>query len=490
VIEPVIEPVFEPEFEPANVPVVWAPTGEAGVSERIGITLQQGRYTLQSVLGSGGMATVFRAWDGMLAVERAVKVLHGPASASASIQDRFLDEARTMARLHHANLVTVHDLGADQGTVFMVMEILDGGSLSGRIVSGGPMPPADAAGMLAQALDGLQAAHAAGVVHRDIKPQNLLLDNNGVVKLTDFGIARAEGASSGHTRTGVMLGTWAYMSPEQRDDPRRVGPATDIYAMGATLYAMVTARRPVDLYVADAREARIGHLPEPLRAVLRKSTAYQAGSRYASAAEMAQALRDIVHELPVEAVPASGGMVAAEDPSNALPTIADMAPPSDIEAESFAGPHDHESLVEELSPPPPPAPVAPAADAPRVMLDPRALDSSTATHAELPTPPAPRSDRGRLVGLGLAAVIIAVLTGLWAASAFSPEPETSPAAASAPTPAVAPAALPAEVPMPVGVTAPGGIPGGIPGGSPVAGPDTPAPAGGPPAAGGGPPPPG
>lgn len=455
------------------------------MNERIGSTLQNGRYTLQSVLGAGGMATVYRAWDGMLAVERAVKVLNGPAASSPSIQDRFLDEARTMARLHHPNLVTVHDLGADLGTVFMVMELLGGGSLRGRIVSEGAMAPAEAASLIAQALSGLQAAHDAGVVHRDIKPQNLLLDEHGVVKLTDFGIARAEGLASGHTRTGVMLGTWAYMSPEQRDDPRRVGPATDIYAMGATLYATVTARRPVDLYVADARESRICHLPEPLCAVLRKATAYQPGSRYASAAEMAAELVRIAPELPDAPVSTTGGLAAAEDPSNALPTIAGAPPPAGGE-ESFAGPHDHESLVQELTPPPPTPQVD--APAPRVMLDPRSMDGSQATAAEPPSTPA-GSDRTRLVVLGVAAIVVAVLTGLWAASAFSPEPAPAPAA-KAPAPAVAPAALPAEVPMPVGVTAPGGIPGGIPGGSPVAGPDTPVPGTAPAdAPEGGPPPP-
>lgn len=450
------------------------------MSERIGTTLQQGRYTLQSVLGSGGMATVFRAWDGMLAVERAIKVLHGPAASSPGIQDRFLDEARTMARLLHPNLVTVHDLGADQGTVFMVMEILDGGSLSGRILAGGPIPPREAAGLVAQALDGLQAAHAAGVVHRDIKPQNLLLDGNGVVKLTDFGIARAEGSSSGHTRTGVMLGTWAYMSPEQRDDPRRVGPAADIYAMGATLYAMVTARRPVDLYVTDAREARIGHLPEPLCSVLRRATAYQPGSRYRSAADMAAALRGIAEGLPQTAVPSAGFISGAEDPSNALPTIAEAHGGGPLESfgagpdpESFAG------VADAASGEPPPAgplspPAAPAAPAARVMLDPRARDASGLP----PRPPAPdpRPQRVRFVGLAVVAVVVAVLTGLWAAAVFSPAPRP-PDPVGLPAAAVAPPAQPAEVRMPVGVSAPGGIPGGIPGGSPVAGPDTPAPGG-------------
>ncbi len=462
---------------------------EARVSDRLGTTLQGERYQLQGVLGTGGMATVYRAWDAMLAVDRAVKVLHPQAGASKAIQDRFLDEARTMARLRHPNLVTVHDLGADQGQVFMVMELLPGGSISQRVLDRGPMSPHDAADMLGQALDALQVAHDAGVVHRDIKPQNLLLDEQGRVKLTDFGIARAEGNSAGHTRTGVMLGTWSYMSPEQRDDPRRTGPPADIYAMGATLYAMVTGKRPVDLYVTAAREERIAHLPAPLADVLRKACAYRAQDRYPSARDMAAALRAAQAELP--RAPVLGRVALSADASveNTLPTLAgeeDSLPPpahdpeslrSDSADDTWAG--EERSARVPVSPPPP---------VERRTLDPRTLDASQVTE---PAPPAPAGPSPALlaavVGLVLVVAGVAAYLGLRGAET----PVGSPAEATAAPRATAPVVLPVPVAVPVGggPTGPGGIPGQGGGAVPIPGEDVAPHEGGPPDPAGGPPPP-
>lgn len=467
---------------------------EARVSDRLGTTLQGERYQLQSVLGTGGMATVYRAWDAMLAVDRAVKVLHPQASASGAIQDRFLDEARTMARLRHPNLVTVHDLGADQGAVFMVMELLSGGSISGRVLERGPMSPAEAADMLAQALDALQVAHDAGVVHRDIKPQNLLLDDEGRVKLTDFGIARDEGSASGHTRTGVMLGTWSYMSPEQRDDPRRAGAPADIYAMGATLYAMVTGKRPVDLYVTAAREERIGHLPDDLADVLRTACAYRADDRHGSAREMAAALRAVAASLPTTPVLSRVSLSAEQSVDNTLPTLAgeeDMVAPSPSRSLADDPESLHADHVEDTWDPPAPDPApAPAASAERRMLDPRTLDTSQVKPPEPPSPPARTG--GSPVALIAVALVVVMVLAVGVYLMVSPSdvegPTTAEPAVAAPVVTPVPVATPVGV-GPAGPTGPGGIPGQGAGAVPIPGAEGGPAAPGPVDPAGGPPPP-
>lgn len=257
-----------------------------------------GRYVLRGELGRGGMATVYRGFDTVLEVERAIKLLHRKAMAAPNVRKRFLDEARTMARLRHPNLVPVHDLGLHDDRAFLVMELIDGGATSDRLKADGPFPVREAVRIVLDVLDGLTVAHDAGVVHRDVKPQNIILDRSGKAHLTDFGIARAAAREHDYTRTGARLGTLTYMPPEQRADPRQATPASDVFAMGATLYALVVARRPVDLYVAENLESRVTDLPAELADVLRGACAYEAAQRYPSAREMADALRAIQADLP------------------------------------------------------------------------------------------------------------------------------------------------------------------------------------------------
>jgi eukaryotic-like serine/threonine-protein kinase len=432
------------------------------LTDRTGQKLQNGRYTLRDVLGSGGMAVVYRAWDGLLAVDRAVKVLSDEAVSRDTIRARFLEEARTMARLRHANLVTVHDLGADDNVVFMVMELLSGGSVSDRIVKGGRIAPVIAGTLVAQVLDALQVAHDAGVIHRDIKPQNLLLDGDGVVKLTDFGIARSETNSAGHTRTGMTLGTWAYMSPEQRDDPRRVGPQADLYGIAATLYAMVTAKRPVDLYVQAAREARIAHLPAGVAEVIRCATAYRPEDRYGSATEMAAALR-----LAVSSIDEAAELPRGPDgsPVAALPTIAELDE-TPIDAADL-GP---ESLVSEVAaargaPRSSVATAPPAAEVEeRLTLDPVTLSRTTVSAPPASAASAPT----RWIVLAVVVVILAVMSGVAASRWWDATP---PPTVAAPAPDLPPPA-PTEIGVPlreVGAASPGGIPGSAPTLVPTAG---------------------
>src|SRR5215470_5666009 len=205
-----------------------------------------GRYVLGEVLGTGGMATVWRAADEVLGREVAVKVLSPQYAADAGFVARFEREARHAARLSHPRLVTVFDCGIDNGTAFIVMELVAGRTLRQVLGEAGIVPPAQAAGIAAAVCEGLEVAHAAGLVHRDIKPANIVV-SGGEVKVLDFGIVRAEGPA-GLTRTQAVLGTAAYLSPEQASG-RPAGPQSDLYSLGCVLFEMLTGEPP---FTADS----------------------------------------------------------------------------------------------------------------------------------------------------------------------------------------------------------------------------------------------
>src|SRR5499427_1449410 len=205
-----------------------------------------GRYVLGEVLGTGGMATVWRARDEVLGREVAVKVLSPQHAADAGFVARFEREARHAARLSHPRLVTVFDCGIDDGTAFIVMELVAGRTLRQVLDEAGVLPPAQAAGIAAAVCEGLEVAHGAGLVHRDIKPANIVV-SGGEVKVLDFGIARAEG-TAGLTRTQAVLGTAAYLSPEQASG-RPAGPQSDLYSLGCVLFEMLTGEPP---FTADS----------------------------------------------------------------------------------------------------------------------------------------------------------------------------------------------------------------------------------------------
>ena len=205
-----------------------------------------GRYVLGEVLGTGGMATVWRAADEVLGREVAVKVLSPQYAADAGFVARFEREARHAARLSHPRLVTVFDCGIDNGTAFIVMELVAGRTLRQVLDEARVLPPAQAAGIAAAVCEGLEVAHASGLVHRDIKPANIVV-SGGEVKVLDFGIARAEG-TAGLTRTQAVLGTAAYLSPEQASG-RPAGPQSDLYSLGCVLFEMLTGQPP---FTADS----------------------------------------------------------------------------------------------------------------------------------------------------------------------------------------------------------------------------------------------
>jgi len=200
------------------------------------------RYRIERPLGQGGMATVYLAHDEELDRPIALKILADNLAGDATFRDRFEREARLAARLSHPNVVRVFDVGESDGRPFIVMEYVEGDTLADELVRHGPLPPARAVELALQICSGLEAAHASGLVHRDVKPRNLLLRPDGVLKIADFGIARAA-ESTRVTEIGTILGTAAYLAPEQAQGLEAT-PAADLYSVGAVLYELLTGQVP------------------------------------------------------------------------------------------------------------------------------------------------------------------------------------------------------------------------------------------------------
>jgi serine/threonine protein kinase len=215
-------------------------------------------------LGEGGMGIVYRAVDTTLGRVVALKALHSELTKDPQLTERFLSEARTQAQLNHPNLATLYRLFQHENNYFMVMEFVEGETISQKIRNEGPIPQERALGLFKQALAGLAHAHHAGIIHRDIKPSNLMVNRDHLVKVMDFGIAKVLGGR-GLTATGVRLGTLYYMAPEQiRNQPLDI--RTDIYALGITFYEMLTARVPFDSNSDyDLMQQHIQQAPPPPR---------------------------------------------------------------------------------------------------------------------------------------------------------------------------------------------------------------------------------
>jgi hypothetical protein len=289
---------------------------ESGIARLIG-TVLSGRYRLESKLGSGGMSTVYLALDETLDRPVAVKVLHREISDQADQLERFRREARAAARLSHPNLVAVIDAGEDGGTPYIVFEYVPGDTLKQRIQREGPLAVDESVAYSIEIGRGLATAHARKLVHRDVKPQNVLIDSEGRAKVTDFGIARSL-ESEGLTATGRVLGTTDYVSPEQAMG-ENVDARSDIYSLGVVFYEMLTGRPPFAAetlvgvamkHVHEPMPDVLEHRPEvsaTVAAVIDRATTKEPEDRYQSVAEMVD---DLESTLQVEA--ARGGGTTGE----------------------------------------------------------------------------------------------------------------------------------------------------------------------------------
>jgi eukaryotic-like serine/threonine-protein kinase len=283
-------------------------------------TVLDDRYDVGRPLGSGGMGEVFLARDRVLGRDVALKVLRKQFAGDEEFAERFKREAMSAASLSHPNIVQVYDRGeTEEGSSYIAMEYVPGGTLKERISGEGPLVAADAAALGAQVAEALGAAHERGMVHRDIKPQNVLLTATGRAKVADFGIARA-GSSATISRTGSVMGTAGYMSPEQALG-KPATPKSDLYSLGVVLYEALTGELP---FTADNPIAvSMKHVNEPLRppkeldpsipdgmnALVTKLLAKDPEDRYADADELANDLWRVNRGL--EPRSAGGGMIQA-----------------------------------------------------------------------------------------------------------------------------------------------------------------------------------
>jgi len=409
----------------------------AGGDRLVGVVLDR-RYRIESQIARGGMSTVYRGTDMRLDRPVAVKIMDPQFAADPQFLARFEFEARSVARLTHPGLVAVYDQGQDGDHVFLVMELVEGGTLRELLRERGPMPPHAAAAVAAPVLGALAVAHRAGLVHRDIKPENILISGNGEVKIADFGLVRAVAAATTTSRS-VILGTAAYLSPEQVT----VGSAdarSDVYSAGVLVYEMLTGRTPfigdTSLSVAYQRvekdvpdpSSAIDGVPPELDAFVRRATEREPSERYADAQVMADALGEICDtlDLPRYRVPAPRRSAVRTppvvDPDAAAPTRtvdgaaaghADPAPATTVLPGSAAA-NSHAPTTVQTAVPATPGPDAPA-------TPPHPTRVATRTHPRPDTEPvAPRPDyaadrrrqRRSAAGWIAAIIVLALFMGI------------------------------------------------------------------------------
>src|SRR5882724_9705188 len=232
---------FPPEVAPPMTDSAQTP-----LAQRLQEALA-GTYTIEGEIGRGGMGVVYRARDERLQRRVAIKVLPPELAFQKDIRERFTREAQTAAKLSHPHIVPIHTVGEGQGLVYFVMGYVDGESVAGRIRRRGKLPVDEARRIMMESADALSAAHALSIIHRDIKPDNILLEGpRGRVMVTDFGIAKALSSTSGATLTGagVAIGTPAFMSPEQAAGEREIDGRSDVYSLGVVSFQMLTGELP------------------------------------------------------------------------------------------------------------------------------------------------------------------------------------------------------------------------------------------------------
>jgi serine/threonine protein kinase len=275
-------------------------------------------YEVLQELGRGGMGIVYKARQTSLKRLVALKMIRDSVFAGLEQRARFLREAEAVARLQHANIIQIHEIGEHRGLPFFCMEFAEGGNLAEKL-AGKPLPSAEAAELVRTLALAVDHAHQRNVIHRDLKPANVLLTGDGRPLLTDFGLAKLLDGDTALSQSGAVLGTASYMAPEQAEGrTREVGPAADVYALGAILYELLTGRPPFKAETFQATVQRVIHddpvppsrlqpdVPPDLERICLLCLAKDPGHRYARAADLANDLRRFLVGEPVGALPAAG----------------------------------------------------------------------------------------------------------------------------------------------------------------------------------------
>lgn len=415
------------------------------------------RYQILELLGEGGMGRVYRAAHEVLAREYAIKVLYGDFASEPRFVERFRREAESISRIRHPNIVSVEDFGrTSEGLMFIVLELVRGRPLSKHLAQRGSLPPSEAASIVRQIVAGLGAAHRAGFVHRDIKPQNIMLGDDGSVKVLDFGSVSLQepGANERLTIAGNIVGTPSYMAPEQSQDGP-VGPAADFYSVGVVLYEMLTGVLP--FRGRTRAEILVKHIAEPppeappsdglerLVAALLEKHAHARLSRADDVLALLDALdssrlgtADTSVDTPLATLTSlipdeitadldEGGLAPSRDPVTATSTSSDLASAASTSSDPapaiatrpspvVAAPHA-DTAVANRAPPSPWSPTAESAPTMATDLEPPE-PRATSPRASSPVPgpattgtAAPRSIAPALAaGFGL---LLLVLAALW-----------------------------------------------------------------------------
>jgi eukaryotic-like serine/threonine-protein kinase len=294
------DPMINTPAEPNNRKIVAM---DDTLADPLTGRLLDGRYAVTARVAHGGMATVYQATDTRLDREVALKVMHAELARDEEFVRRFIGEAKSVARLSHQNVVAVFDQGADGPFLYLAMEYVPGRTLKELLRDNGRFSPATALEIMTGVLDGLATAHASGIVHRDVKPENVLVTADGRVKVADFGLARAQSAA-GHTRAGLLIGTVAYVPPEQVTGGT-TGPAGDVYSAGVMLFELLTGRLPFSgdtpLSVAyqhvnsgvPAPSALVPGIPAAVDQLVLAATSRDLAQRPADAGEFGRAVRRV-----------------------------------------------------------------------------------------------------------------------------------------------------------------------------------------------------
>jgi serine/threonine-protein kinase len=362
-------------------------------------TMLGGRYRLEERIASGGMGDVWRCVDDVLGRTVAVKILLSSLLEEPGFTERFRVEARTMATINHPGVVDIYDYGSDpKAGAYLVMEYVEGDALSRTLSRVGRLTPARTMALVAQAADALHAAHEIGVVHRDVKPGNLLVRPNGTLVLTDFGIARSAGAAQ-LTAAGSVLGTAAYISPEQAMG-EQASRLSDVYALGVVAYQCLAGRRPFEgEQPLEIAMRHVREVPPPLppdtpptvRAIVERAMAKDPAARWPTASAFAAVARRAAAELAAAAPARPGGMPAT--------------------AQVSGQPYRTSNPV---TPTPTPTPTGTPVGVRTTNLPPGyppGYPPQVPGYLQAPIPPKPRTSTGFVVAIILAVVLVAICVG-------------------------------------------------------------------------------